>query len=144
MCRAGTAQNLKRLATGWTVRGSNPGGSEIFRTRPHRPWGPPTLLYNGHRVSFPGVQRPGRRVNHPPPSSAEVKERVELYLYSPPGPSWPVLGRTLPCTLYLWRYACEMLTTKTTESTKSPDSSDLAAVYLVLVRGRGAFLMVTQ
>jgi hypothetical protein len=31
----------------------------------------------------------------PPPSSAEVKERVELYLYSPSGPSWPVLGRTL-------------------------------------------------
>ena len=27
-----------------------------------------------------------------PPSSAEVKERVELYLCSPSGPSWPVLG----------------------------------------------------
>jgi len=25
-------------------------------------------------------------------SSAEVKERVELYLYSPSGLSWPVLG----------------------------------------------------
>jgi hypothetical protein len=25
-----------------------------------------------------------------------VKERVELYLYSPSGPLWPVLGRTLP------------------------------------------------
>jgi hypothetical protein len=30
-----------------------------------------------------------------PPPSAEVKERVELYLYSHSGPSWPVLGRTL-------------------------------------------------
>jgi hypothetical protein len=29
---------------GWTVRGSNPGGDEIFRTRPDRPWGPPNLL----------------------------------------------------------------------------------------------------
>jgi hypothetical protein len=29
--------------------------------------------------SFPGVKRPGRGVNHPPPSSAEVKETVELY-----------------------------------------------------------------
>jgi hypothetical protein len=29
------------------------------------------------------------------PSSAEVQERVELYLYSPSGSSWPVLGRTL-------------------------------------------------
>jgi len=33
--------------------------------------------------SFPGVKWPGRGVDHPPPSSAEVKERVELYLYSP-------------------------------------------------------------
>jgi len=42
--------------------------------------------------SFPGVKRPGRGVDHPPQSSAEVKERVELYLYSTSGPSWPVLG----------------------------------------------------
>ena len=42
--------------------------------------------------SFPGVKQPGRSLDHPPPSSAEVKERVELYLYSPSGPSWPVLG----------------------------------------------------
>jgi hypothetical protein len=27
---------------------------------------------------FPGVNRPGRGVDLPPPSSAEVKERVEL------------------------------------------------------------------
>ena len=26
---------------------------EIFRTCPDRPWGPPSLLYNGYRV-FPG------------------------------------------------------------------------------------------
>jgi hypothetical protein len=42
--------------------------------------------------SFPGVKRSGRGVDHPPLSSAEVKERVELYLYSPSRPSWPVLG----------------------------------------------------
>jgi len=41
---------------------------------------------------FTEVKRPGRGVDNPPPSSAEVKERVELYLYSPSGPSWPVLG----------------------------------------------------
>jgi hypothetical protein len=56
----------------------------------------PSLLYNGYRVSFPGVKRPGRGVDHPPSSSARVKERVEIYLYSPSGPSWSVLGRTLP------------------------------------------------
>jgi hypothetical protein len=47
-------------------------------------------------VSFLGVKRPGRGVNPPPPSSAEVKERVELYLYSPSELSWSVVGSTLP------------------------------------------------
>ena len=42
-------------------------------------------------VSFPGVKRPGRGVDHPStPSSAEVKETVDLYIYSPSAPSWPV------------------------------------------------------
>jgi len=36
---------------------------------------------------FPEVKRPGRGVDHTPPFSAEVKERVELHLYSPSGPS---------------------------------------------------------
>jgi len=42
--------------------------------------------------SFLGVKRPGRGVDHPSPSSAEVKERVQLYLYYTSGPSWPVIG----------------------------------------------------
>jgi len=41
---------------------------------------------------FPGVKLLGHGVDHPPPSSAEVQERVGLYLYSHSGPSWPVLG----------------------------------------------------
>jgi len=35
-----------------------------------------------------GVKRPGREADHSPPSSAEVKECVELYLHSPNTPSW--------------------------------------------------------
>ena len=66
------AQSVFRLATGWTIRESNPDQGEIFRTRPDRPWGPPSLLHNGHRV-FPGVKvRPGRDADPSPPSSAEV------------------------------------------------------------------------
>ena len=65
---------------------------EIFHTRPDQPWGPPSLLYNGYIFTFPVVKRPGPGVDHPPTSTAEVKERVELYLYSPSGPSWLVLG----------------------------------------------------
>ena len=44
--------------------------------------------------SFPGVKQPGRGLDQRTSSSAEFKERVELYLYSPPGPSWPLLGST--------------------------------------------------
>jgi len=32
-------------------------------------------------------------------SRTEVKERVQLYLYSPSGPPWPVVGRNLPLPL---------------------------------------------
>jgi hypothetical protein len=40
----------------------------------------------------------------PTPSSAEVQERVDLYFYSPSGPSSPVLGWNVPLPLP-WRYA---------------------------------------
>jgi hypothetical protein len=92
------AQSLQGLVTGWTVRGSNTGGGEIFRTRPDQPWGPPSPLYNGYRV-FPGGKAAGAWRWPPTPVSAEVKVRVELYLYSPSGHSWPVLGWTLPLPL---------------------------------------------
>jgi len=44
-----------------------------------------------------GIKRSGRGVDHPPQSSAQVKEKVELNFYFPCVPSWPVLG--LPFTL---------------------------------------------
>ena len=57
--------------------------------------------YTKGNVSFSGVKRPGRGVDHPPPSSAEVKQRVDLYLYSPYGPWWLVYGEIyLTITLY--------------------------------------------
>ena len=58
------------------------------RGLPHPPKpapGPANLLWNGYRFSFLGVKRPGYGVDHSPPSSVEVKERVELY-------STPALG----------------------------------------------------
>jgi hypothetical protein len=48
-----------------------------------RPTQPPMQWVSGLSG---GLKRP------PIPSSVEVKERVELYLYSPSGPSWSVLG----------------------------------------------------
>jgi len=67
------------------VLGLNPGGGEIFCTCPDRLWAPPSLLYNGYQVFPGGKERPGRDADPPPPSSAVVIERVELYLYSPYG-----------------------------------------------------------
>ena len=64
--RGPVAQAVQRLATGWTVRGSNPCGSEAFRTCPDRPWGPPSLLYNGYRVFLGGKERPGRDADPSP------------------------------------------------------------------------------
>ena len=68
--------------------GSNPGRGEIFRACPDQPWGPPSLLYNGYRVFPGGKVRPWRVIDRPPPSSAKVKERVELYLYLHLLPLW--------------------------------------------------------
>jgi hypothetical protein len=59
---------------------------------PHLPWDPPSLLYHGYQISLSGVKLPGRGAN----LSADVMERVELYLYSPAGSSWPFLGGTSP------------------------------------------------
>jgi hypothetical protein len=44
-------------------------------TRPDRPWGPPSVLYNRYRGSFPVVKRPGREVDHSPPFIAKVKNK---------------------------------------------------------------------
>jgi len=79
----GVAQSVSRLATDWTVRGSNPGGGEIFRTCLNRLWAPPSLLYNGYRVFPGGKERPGRDADPSPASSTLDHERVELYIYSP-------------------------------------------------------------
>ena len=85
-------------ATGYGLDGpgSNPGGwGEIFRTRPDRFWDPPSLLCNGNRV-FPGSKAAGAWRWPSTPSNAEVEGRVELYISSPSGPSWPVVGWPLP------------------------------------------------
>ena len=42
--------------------------------------------------SLPGLKRPGRGVDHPPPSSTDFKERVELYVYCHCGRSCPAIG----------------------------------------------------
>ena len=49
------------------------------------------IFYTMGTGSFPGVKRWSRGVDPSPLASAEVKERGELYFYSPFEPSWPVI-----------------------------------------------------
>ena len=60
---------------------------EIVRTCPGRPWGPPSLLYNGYHVFPGGKEWPGRDTDPSSPSSAMVMKR---YSYT----STPPMGRT--------------------------------------------------
>jgi hypothetical protein len=48
------------IATRYRLNGPGiePGLGEILRNRSDRPWGPPSLLYNGYRV-FPGGKAAG-------------------------------------------------------------------------------------
>jgi hypothetical protein len=80
------------IATGYGLDGpgSNPGwGRDISHTS--RPaLGTTDLLYNRYRV-FLGGKAAGRGADHPP-LLVPAQERVELYLYSPYGPSYLLRG----------------------------------------------------
>jgi len=79
----------------WRTRDRIPMGarsSAPVRTGP----GAHPASYTMGTLSYPGVKRPGRDADHPPPSSVEVEERIELYIYFTSGPSWPVIGLPLP------------------------------------------------
>jgi hypothetical protein len=88
---AGTAQSVQWLATGWTIRESNHGECDAS-TAPCIQRVPYHLL----KIRFNNISKSSvrfytftisKRITHPTPSSADVKERIELYLYSPSGPS---------------------------------------------------------
>jgi hypothetical protein len=75
------AENLAPTRVG-SVRGSNPAGGNIFRTRQYRPWRPIQDPAEWLQGLFPWDKAAGARPWLPTPSSAKVKERVELYLWS--------------------------------------------------------------
>jgi hypothetical protein len=61
----------------------------LFTTVPITVLGPtqPPMQWVSGSLSL-GIKPPERETDHSPPSSAEVKEWVELYLHSPDTPSW--------------------------------------------------------
>jgi hypothetical protein len=67
LCSTGTL-----TIRGWEVWRGYRLGSLVFK--PHcQPQDPPNLLYNLYNVSFPGVNQPGMRLEHPPWSSTEAE-----------------------------------------------------------------------
>ena len=56
----------------------------------------PTSCKIGTGSPSRGGGQPGCGVDHPPQSSTEVKGKVELYVYSRLGLSWPLLSLNLP------------------------------------------------
>jgi hypothetical protein len=79
---AGIAQSLQRLATNWTVKDQIPveaSFSACVRTGAGAHPASYTFVTGLLSASTPL----GSGVEHPPPSKAEVKERIVIYLYSP-------------------------------------------------------------
>jgi len=81
--RDSAAGVMTRLQTG-RFGGSNSGRGGFFSSkRPDRFWSPTVFLFSWYRVSFWGVKRSERGVDHSCPSSAEVKNEWSYTSTSP-------------------------------------------------------------
>jgi hypothetical protein len=70
-----------------------------------------TPVQTGFGPTQPPVQWvPGRGADYPLPSKRRGHERVGLYLYSPSGPQWPVIGRTLSLFLFSTSFPIKLVT----------------------------------
>jgi len=78
------------LQAGWS-RDPTPEGARFSTPIQNGP-GAHQASYAMGTGSFLGIKRPGHSIDYPPPSRAKVLEIVELYIYFPSGPWWPVLG----------------------------------------------------
>jgi len=75
----GQRSRLNDLATGWTVRRSNPGKGEKFVSFHNVQTQPSSQCLLRF---FPGANRPGDEANHSPVVQCRGQELVEVYLYS--------------------------------------------------------------
>jgi hypothetical protein len=80
--RAGVAQTVQRLDTGWTVRVSNPVEATFFASFQTDPGAYPASYAMG-TGSFTGAKRPGHVVGHPPHIALRLKNEYS-YTSTPP------------------------------------------------------------
>ena len=118
------------IATGYGLDG--PGiesrWGEIFRTCSDRPWGPPSLLYNGYRLFPEDEERPGRDADPSPPSSAVVMKGQNYTSTTP-------MGRTActePQCLYKGRMGALYLTSVPVQGCTLPYFSACTRVHFTL------------
>ena len=52
----------------------------------------PTSCTMGTCFRSPETERRGRGFDYPPAYNSEVKERVQVYMFRPSGPSWLLIG----------------------------------------------------
>jgi hypothetical protein len=90
-----TQSSLIIVQSGWTVRGSNPGGAETFLIRPEKSVAHPASFTFGTGLFTGGVKRPGAwRLTTHLNLAQRLKKRVELHLCPSSVLLWEVTGRT--------------------------------------------------
>ena len=77
------------MTTGWTARDRIPVGTR-FSARPDRPWGPPSLLYNGYRVFTGGTGGRGVGLTHTPHLVPKVLEKSRAIPLLTLRSAWPI------------------------------------------------------
>jgi hypothetical protein len=73
----------RSVGKGWTARGSNPNGGEIFRIRPDGTWSPTSLLRNGYQVFAGGRSCRGVALSSQPHHAPRLKKE-QSYTYTLP------------------------------------------------------------
>lgn len=97
----------RRCSEGLDGRVSKPGGGEIFRIHPDRPWGPTSLLHNGQRA-LSGAKGSGLSVDHLPQPAMSLKKGRAILLFNPSHvDSWHVVaGLFCSINYYCYYYYC--------------------------------------
>jgi len=103
-CSVGSRKTVFRIATRYREDGSGfePRGEQdcTHRSRPTPTPAQSPLQGGGDRGCFLEAKPSGLGFDHPPPSSSEVKEKVEICLNLLPVPLWYVIRWTLTLPYY--------------------------------------------